>query len=480
MNCFTYENQGTNTYLVYEIREDEIIDSMSLGMLTNNKIVGFAPTLFIQMDDTKYIKYNVSAKISVRQFFSGAVNKKRIIGVFIGIVNGLLSAEDYMIDSNTILLDLDYIYADVSTCEAALICLPICSMKMESNDLGTFFKNIMFTAQFDQTENCDYVTRIISFLNGSPAFSLADFKRVLDGINSESSKETPISTQPTINNTQPVVQSKVIPAFQTQPKGTIFEQPSFAASVGGVTPIQPTQPSKQPAVQIPAQPVQLAQPVVPQPTQSSAGISEKKISMLGLLMHYSKENKELYQRQKAASKKKKASDSIQKSAVPAKKTAANQDFVIPKQSMPAKQPVVQPIYHSPIQQGQSVNFGETTVLGRSNIGETTVLNAGMQQTQTVVPHLIRMKNQERIIINKPVFRIGIEKSYADYFIDDNTAISRSHANISSHNGEYFVSDTNSTNHTFVNGIMIRSNVETKIVHGDIIRFADEDFEFKLY
>ena len=75
--------------------------------------------------------------------------------------------------------------------------------------------------------------------------------------------------------------------------------------------------------------------------------------------------------------------------------------------------------------------------------------------------------------------MGKEKSYVDYFISDNTAISRSHANVISRDGEYFVVDTNSTNHTYVNGMMIQSNVETKIDDGARIRLANEEFEFKL-
>ena len=35
---FSYENQGANTYLVYEIKEGDSIDTLSLGMLTNNSI----------------------------------------------------------------------------------------------------------------------------------------------------------------------------------------------------------------------------------------------------------------------------------------------------------------------------------------------------------------------------------------------------------------------------------------------------------
>ena len=154
---FTFENQGTHTYLVYTVVENDTVDSMSLGMLTNNRIPGLAHTLFTQMDATKFIKYDVSAKISVKQFFTGQVNKKRLIGVFNGIVDAMLSAEDYMIDVNSILLDLNYIFADVSTCDTVLICLPIVSDDLRTQDLGAFFKNIMFTTQFDQTENCDHV-----------------------------------------------------------------------------------------------------------------------------------------------------------------------------------------------------------------------------------------------------------------------------------------------------------------------------------
>ena len=137
-------------------------------------------------------------------------------------------------------------------------------------------------------------------------------------------------------------------------------------------------------------------------------------------------------------------------------------------------------YGAPGSQAASpVSFGETTVLGGGAPGETTVLGQSVQQEQ-MIPQLIRKKTGEQILLNKPVYRIGKERSYVDYFIGDNTAISRSHANFITRDGEYFVVDTNSTNHTFVNGSMIQSNAEIKLKHGDRIRLANEDFEFRLY
>ena len=95
------------------------------------------------------------------------------------------------------------------------------------------------------------------------------------------------------------------------------------------------------------------------------------------------------------------------------------------------------------------------------------------------PYLVRMRNNEKIPLDKPVFRIGKEKSYVDYFIGDNAAISRSHANVMNRDGNYFVVDTNSTNHTYVNGVMISSNQEIPLSHGTKIRFANEEFEFRM-
>ena len=459
---FTFENQGTNTYLVYVIGETDVVDTMSLGMLTNNRIPGLAATLFTQMDATKYIKYNVSSKVSVNQFFMGPVNKRRLIGVFNGIVDAMLSSEDYMIDVNTILLDLEYIFTDVSTCETSLICLPIQNVDERKNDLSAFFKNIMFSTQFDQTENCDHVAKIINFLNSKPVLSLVEFKELLDDLNKPQVVTTPSPQQ-------------AVPPVQT-PQPTPVKQPQVPQQpqVSVKPPVTPqSQASAKPPVTLqkpaPQQPV----PSVPQQNKA-----EKPMTMMNLLMHYSKENAQLYKEQKAAQKA--ASHPVApKSSAPAQ----NPGFAIPGQAAPepkvtAPSQQVNIYTTNVVPQTQSANFGETTVLGGGIAGETTVLGVSISAVETK-PYLIRTKNNEKILLDKPVFRIGKEKSYVDYFIGDNAAISRSHANVVNKDGEFFVVDTNSTNHTYVNGAMLASNVETKITDGTKIRLANEDFEFKM-
>lgn len=518
---FTYESQGTNTYLVYAIRDDDVVDSMSLGMLTNNKIPGLAQALFMQMDSEKFIKYNVTSKISVRQFLSGTVSRKRLLGIFSGITEGLLAAEDYMIDENSILLDLNYIFADVSTCKTRLICWPICNTELRQNDLKAFFKNIMVNTQFDATENSDYIAKIFNFLNSASVFSLAEFKKLLDELKNERTGAY------TLAEPQPEVR----PQGQKQPE---VRQPEQRQA-------QPRQPQQSAAAPVKPEPVkqniarptpsasgQMAIPPAAKPApaavqqgqqgQKTEEKPEKQMSMFNLLMHYSAENKKLYQQQKAEKKaqheKPAAKESHKKNAagnvgfaVPG--AAGNAGFAVPGQApvqpsvvQPAAAPVrptnVQPTPtvvqqpatgqaptpavppRQPEMQGQKMNFGETTNLSKGGYGETTVLNVAMLQPQRTMPYLLRIRNNEKIPLDKPVFRIGKERSYVDYFIGDNTAVSRSHANIITRDGGYSIVDTNSTNHTYVNGSMIQSNVEIELSDGARIRLGNEDFEFHLH
>lgn len=552
MKDLYYENQGTTTYLVYKIKENDQIDTMTLGMLTNNKIPGLVPTTFTQMDKDKYIKFNVSAKVSASQFLSGTVKRKQLLGMFRGITEAMVAAEDYMLDKNDICLNADYIFADVSTCDSLLICLPVkasdggspLAETAEKNEGPVeFFRNIMFTTRFDRTEDCGYVAGIMNYLNTTSVTDMRDMKQILDGLDRQTT-ETPLTPVQGQMMAQPsgqsYSQSMQQPAGQPFDPAQPFEQvPSFGqaqlfeqsrsdaqdmVAVGNVVPMPAGKPVQNPSGT-----------VSPKKAKSTAKKAEKsnqekqpenpadntpEMTFMYLMQHYSKENKAIYDAQKEAKKQKNDKKSTKTKEKPASKSDkksqanANVGFVVPGMdgtAVPPVQPVApqpkvraasvqssqpqptvtqvppmqaqpQPtIMQMPPMQPQMPVMSETTVLVSPMIGETTVLVNGQLPGQNqMIPFLIRRKGNEKISLNKPVFRIGKERSYADYFIGDNTAISRSHANIVSRDGEYYLIDTNSTNHTFLNGQMIQSNVETKLAHGDTIRLANEDFEFKLY
>lgn len=554
---FTYENQGNNTYLVYKIGASDNVDTMSLGMITNNKIDGIVPTLFTQSDTDRFIKYNISAKVSAKEFLSGVVNKKRLLGVFISVLKAIKSTEEYMIDARSLLIDLEHIYVDVSKCDAMLVCLPLVRQN-ESVNIPMFFKQIMFSTQFDQNENCDYVAQIINYLNSTPVFSVDAFEKLLmdidaDNLNIAASKavvgqQKPVQPQSQSQSQQPKPMQPAMNQLKNAQVQTNMQSQRETQSANNV--VQPNQvnfavPNMNPQNQNRINNnVQMGTNISGTYVETT---SEKQMSMFGLLTHYSKENKQIYERQKAQRKAQKEAEK-NGAAMPGQNVkASNASFAIPgqppqqrpqpaqaqpqnvmpqqpqqqfvqpqrqftqsnqpqrqfaqpqpmpqAQQKPAQQVQPQPVQNQNANTGmtgnpsvppqilenmtKAGNFGETTVLGvGSEAGETTVL--GASQAQIIKPYLLRIKNNERIELNKPVFRIGKERSYVDYFVSDNTAVSRSHANIINKDNEFYIVDTNSTNHTYVNGSMIQSNVETKIEHGTKIRLANEDFEFFMY
>ncbi len=530
MKNFYFENQGSNTFLVYEALPDETIDTMSLGMITNNNIHGIAKTMFMQIDNKKFIKYNVSSKVSVAQLFSGVVNKKRLLAVFSGIVNALLDAEEYMLDTNSFVLDLNYIFVDVSTCETAMVCLPLTSDQQPHLDMGSFFRNIIYTTQFDQTENCDHVARIINFFNSSPMFSLYEFKKLMEELSRQNSTQSANvyncvsqSQYASVNDVsgasvpQNAEVKKVVkpqpqpqPKPQPQPHPTPSSQSASESFSGSATPARS---GNDFGFAVPGSDAKKEN----NQNEASSATQEDSISLGYLLQHFNKDNLAAFKAQRA-SKKKPQNDNTPvqpKTTTPKAEKSNDFGFAIPGQQSPIiSQPAAQPKKETstpaapsaPIQAssiptppsaapttpkaGPSVapvfsglsndNFGDTVLVG-NDFGDNTVLLDGNTDTSpSVRPHLVRAKNNEIIMINKQVFKIGKDSSYVDYCISDNSTISRSHAIINTRNDEYYILDTNSTNHTYVNNVMIQSNTEVKLNHGDNVRFSNEDFDFKMY
>ena len=115
---------------------------------------------------------------------------------------------------------------------------------------------------------------------------------------------------------------------------------------------------------------------------------------------------------------------------------------------------------------------------------TTVLQSGDGTTvlQSIVPEpahafLYRESTGETIAITGEAFTIGKSNEQADYWISDNTNISRTHARVLRLYGQYYIEDLNSTNYTYVNGIRIEPGIKQILEVNDVIYLANEKFVF---
>ena len=405
MQGFTYENQGQNTYLVYQF-DDRPIDTMALGMLTNNKIKGFAPAIYTEIDNQKFIKYNVSSHVTLSKLFMGDVRKMRLLKTFVNIVDAMQMLDAYMLDRRTIMLDRDYIYVDASTSDVSMICVPVVD-EFAPIDEREFFKNIIFSVSFAANENGDYVARILAYLNSVELFQLQDFKKMLEGLMSEQPAAGMQNVQPAMGapymqnnpyqqtpagapaqpqmNMKPAVMQQPVPPVQPQNRPTdIGQEPaiqnvyvSSGASAKDIklakreemlkqqeeeraremarNPIAPENVDMGFAVpgmstnQYASRP-KAAAPAVPAKKASkgkkNSGSSEDDISLFYLMQHYSKENKEKY---KAAKERKKSGNTATEAPV-AKKQAS---VIKPMAASAVQQPPVSNPYQAAPAQPQA-------------------------------------------------------------------------------------------------------------------------------
>lgn len=529
---FSYENSNSKTYVVYKFEASDTIDSLSLGMISNNTISNFAPAVYTQIDDAKMIKYDVTSRITASQIFSGIVKRKWFIEILRSIMDAISAADDYMIVSDSIVLDLNYIFVDISTGKAIMLCLPVANPTQ--NELGPFVKDLVCNTQFDQNENCDYIAKIINYLNTTPRFSVKDFKKLLDSLDG-SSAPAPSAAGVRSNAGQPNRQPASKPSTSAYATASPAKPSMPSAPSAPSTPSTPSssftvtqKTAGAPEINIPNK----TNTSIPQPSAGDMPIpnakkgktpasapavpeeeSGQKMSLYYLLSHYNKENAAIYKAQKG--NKNKAEAPVAAPNKKAKNTAVptstpDSDFAIPGQakmptplsstpapvapvapapSVPAPKaaapsaPVAAPSFPKQEVVTVSADFGETNVLGGSSDGETMVL--GDMSANSSVPgkqqaYILRVRNGEKIPVNKIVFRIGKEKSYVDYFIGDNSYISRGHADIITRDEKYYIIDNNSRNHTYVNGNVITSNTEVELHTGDTFSLGNEAFEFKLF
>ena len=177
----------------------------------------------------------------------------------------------------------------------------------------------------------------------------------------------------------------------------------------------------------------------------------------------------------SSGKKKKQQEEAEKAAAMQRQQQQqrNQSQANSQQWQSQAKPQSQSFTHQPTPTPVNDGAGETSVLN-DGAGETTVLGNNIPGAV-----LIRKKNNERITITKAVFKIGKERRKVDYCISDNTNISRSHADVVFKDGQFFIIDNNATNGTSINGTSVPAGQERKLNNNDVIKMADEEFQFKM-
>lgn len=466
MNAFTYEEQGDKKYLVYEKRAEDRMDTLTLEMISNNRIQGIAPPIRIQKDDRIYIKYDITGLRSFREYLQGCVSRQKLLSIMGSIADAAIEAEDYMLKLSSYILDVDYIYLDPASMKVFMIVLPVAR---EEIPLETFLKKLLMDVRYDQTEDCSYVAALINFFSSSEMFSVYELKKKIVQFKQEESNVK--------KGTGKKIEKKAEPQIWKEQEQVIEKVPDGNHIV-------PNSPEKQHCLNV---------------LFSNEDEDAPKKEKRGLFFRKEKqekgENGEKEKKGFFARRAEKRQKNEEKSlgmdsvlggiAIPGMDmpgmpqddreeretgrpwgSAKEQKVAVPAQNIGLKRIPV-----------EADDFGETELMEGED-DETAML--GQEDISGPEFILYRVSTQEVFKISGEITRIGRSSTVAEICITGNKCVGRIHAFLHIRNGKVLIEDNHSKNKTYVDGIQLNPDEPAcELKHGAKIRLGDEELEFRI-
>lgn len=428
---FHKEQKGENTFLTCAV-EESVLDGTLSGMLLRNQIPGLLPYATAQMDRQRICSYNITSKVSLRQYFSRPVSREKLLNVFLGILNTVIESEEYLIRPEDLVFDSDYIYVSVSDGAPSLLCLP-----MENHGMGgellPLFREIMFETTFDEGEDRSYVAELIGFMKKSESGQPKEFRSYLESL------RAPQKAQPG--------------AWEPAPA----PRPTPTPAATGATP--------------PAPPVSIPAPAPsPAPAKEPVASPKEEKKRFGLFGGGKKEKKErpLKKEKPAAGEFSFNIPGVTPKSRPEPVVSPAAAAETPAPSAPA--PAFDPPRSTPAVAPIVVDLGSE---------ETTFWGQDTPAPLIATPFITQLRGGKSQRVDRFPFRLGKERSYVDFCVEGNPAVSRSHADIRCENGQYWIADNNSKNRTFINDQPVLPGQPQRLESGMHFFMANEEFVFEL-
>ena len=557
---FAYENQGSASFMIYQLAEEEATDEIGLNMIANNKIQGIVPVTFMHIYDRGELRFNISSKITLDSLLGTVLSREKALHIFLSICNILIEAEGYLLEEKFFLFDRRYIFSDVKTGTSYLVYLPVLR-DSEVPDLRRFFMELLMSIRSDVIEQTDYIGRILNHLNEPGLFDILSFRSLLEelirggnarhkGIMERSDVSGSVQKRGSDSSRRNSAPGSMLPdheegsrlaesnASESSPvgKGIRYTRQVNNLNIG----------SYSPASEEKQRMSSLERHTGDMSGSKDQGLSSdsRKKSFFGMSLNGKSDS-----RKKTEDEKRQGEGCPISFGEKEKQSAAvseKYDFVIPgrekqeglcsaeeyfekknngekgnnqgrvnqsEKKPPSrngrlvwmkgeKQEKSEPYPTDAGNRRRESNHGDTGetdlfsyndysddeggTINMEDIQEegTTILDesgGGQKKTGGYIPsaYLCRERTGQEIQITGTVFHIGREKTFSNYYIGDNPTVSHSHADILNRSGRYYLIDTNSKNHTYLNGKMLTSNSEYVLQNGDTVMFSNERYEFKI-
>lgn len=455
VRTITYAVAEPKTYLVAALDSGVEPVEFCVRMAERNQIPGLL-AMHRQIDDGDVTLYfDITGKRRLQDVLRES-SEKQLLMLMTALVRAIQGLPDYFLRAGQCLLEPEYTFAD-SQGSVYLPLVPLAEDQADSNPQLKSYLTALLGAY--APENGAPSPKVAALIGAviKPDFTLDAFAKLLTPAQEASRPvQRPVETPPVRHPASPVLDTP--PAAQPRP---VVSEPE--------KPVQkPTPPAQNggfsiPGVQIPG--VQIpgagggvnipgAAPEPPKKDKKKKDKPEKEKKSFGFLGRKKDSRVDMDKESHVIS-----------AAVPPAPSVVPPPAPAPAAGRMSSAPV-QPAYYPQQSQGGGQWSGTVQLAGQ---GATEFMQDGAGAQGSALLHSGR-----RIVLSAQTFTIGrVNCSY----VVDNPKVSRLHATILREGERYLIRDENSSNHTYLNGVMIPPYTPVELQNGSEIRLGSEEFRF---
>ena len=527
-------------YLSYILNDDCEFDEELLDYLEENKIPELIDIIYEEDDENDYLTYNVTGRTTVDALLSNTVNAEKILGIVRGVASGIVNLRDLGIPASYVILHKGFTYVNPVTYDVGMLCVPVEADANINAEFRTFVKDILTSVKYDDSEDCNYVARLLNLLN-TDKFTVRNFysqltelmesagmqveEKFLDIDGDISVSQSTVDTSPdtsmddlpeykdvsfgenddseeeddTVADVDSLFKDLTFDDSEKQEEGksvsdgidmSVFDDSVFDdLETENVDDDSDYTEALTSDVEVPEPQEPKTQSSLTEVAQTTDGVMEVELErqeeQIPVLISTDEvmDNPPVVKNIKINRAK-----IIQKAVVDAEESRIDN----PTEQITAPQymngEAVEPETNmdpvtSKVETEEKKGTGSTVELtGGMNVvkdSDSEVAAAVSKGVPKAMPYIVRVNTGERVMINKAVFKIGKAGRGVDYHVGGNGAISKVHIIIYQREDGCYLKDNKTTNGTYLNGQRLDDNGEMKLSNDAMISIGGEDFIFKL-
>ena len=471
-----YKRDIHHNYMVIKENEDMVADQYCIKMLSYHSVEGILPLERRSIDNQSLFYYDITAKQALNNLFDKiALPYQRVKSLFVNMIAIIERAGDYLLIEDDFILMPEYVFIDV-TMDTPFLCYRSGYRKDIKEQMSSFIEYIMNKVDYKDDEavlliyslymaskeegfTFHHLLTILQKQNDKPVMDSnqkgTDFPPEFIPHNSSLLKEQQDKKIPAI----PMMMEKLLGEKEVQyyePKTYIF---TAACILGGALIVS----------------VSFLSKIIFNSMGNRIDLS-KLFALLLILLCV-----EGYLLAKIWDKKNQIT-----------KIIAKEEYVDPqleKENINIHAPLRQGGREERKQQYSSLLCDKEDVKNKEYPKSVEIMQNRLECNPTCLlsemsetPRYILASSDEikyeSIEITEFPFFIGKIKKNVDYCLDNN-AVSRYHAKLTCDQGQFFITDLNSTNGTFLNKEALKTYQRKEVAIGDEIAFANLKYRFLL-